>query len=200
MNNTKNNPMLMQQVVTNDIVQVLETRNIHFNKAFTREYCYEIIDLLDKVRTYDNLMNTPKEELYIRLTLCTEGGSILALFSLLEVVEKLKEIGYTVHTHCNSMAASCGFVLFCGGNHRTVSEFAFLLNHQGSSMTRGTVREMEVDLRFTKMLESKINDYLRANTGMAEEEIARPYVTNTDIWYNAQECVDKGIAHKIVNL
>lgn len=200
MNNTKNSPLFMQQDTLNDIAQVLETRNIHFNKAFTREYCYEIIDLLNKVREYDSLVKTPKEELYIRITICSEGGSILALFALLEVIEKLKEIGYTVHTHCNSMAASCGFILFTSGTYRTVGEFAFLLNHQGSSMTRGTVKEMEVDLAFTKMLEVKINDYLRANTDMTEEEIQRPYVTNTDIWYNAQEAVEKGIAHKIENL
>lgn len=194
------NPLMMQQDKLNDIEQVLITRNIHFNKAFTREYCYEIIDLLNKVREYDELINTPKDELYIRITICSEGGSILALFALLETIEKMKEIGYTVHTHCNSLAASCGFLMFASGNHRTVGEFAFLLNHQGSSMTRGTFKEMEVDLAFNKMIESKVNDYLRANTDMTEEEIMKPYVTNTDIWYSAQEAIDKGIAHKIENL
>lgn len=201
MNNTKNNlPLPMQQDTTNDIVQVLATRNIHFNKAFTREYCYDIIDLLNKVREYDNLMNTPKEELYIKITICSEGGSILALFALLEVIEGMKAVDYQIHTHTNSLSASCGFILFTSGTHRTVGEFAFLLNHQGSSMTRGTVKEMEVDLAFTKMLETKINQYLRDNTDMTEEEIQRPYVTNTDIWYNAQEAIEKGIAHKIENL
>ena len=194
------NPLLMQQDTLNDIVQVLDTRNIHFNKAFTREYCYEIIDLLNKVREYDSLVKTPKEELYIRITICSEGGSVLALFALLEVIETMKANGYTIHTHCNSMAASCGFILYASGTHRTVGEFAFLLNHQGSSMTRGTFKEMEVDLAFNKMLESKVNDYLRANTNMTEEEIQRPYVTNTDIWYNAQDSIEKGIAHKIENL
>lgn len=194
------NPLMMQQDKLNDIEQVLLTRNIHFNKAFTREYCYEIIDLLNKVREYDELINTPKDELYIRITICSEGGSILALFALLETIEKMKEIGYTVHTHCNSLAASCGFLMFASGNHRTVGEFAFLLNHQGSSMTRGTFKEMEVDLAFNKMIESKVNNYLRVNTDMTEEEIMKPYVTNTDIWYNAQEAIDKGIAHKIENL
>lgn len=194
------NPLMMQQDKLNDIEQVLITRNIHFNKAFTREYCYEIIDLLNKVREYDELINTPKDELYIRITICSEGGSILALFALLETIEKMKEIGYTVHTHCNSLAASCGFLMFASGNHRTVGEFAFLLNHQGSSMTRGTFKEMEVDLAFNKMIESKVNNYLRVNTDMTEEEIMKPYVTNTDIWYNAQEAIEKGIAHKIENL
>ena len=194
------NPLMMQQDKLNDIEQVLLTRNIHFNKAFTREYCYEIIDLLNKVREYDELINTPKDELYIRITICSEGGSILALFALLETIEKMKEIGYTVHTHCNSLAASCGFLMFASGNHRTVGEFAFLLNHQGSSMTRGTFKEMEVDLAFNKMIESKVNNYLRVNTDMTEEEIMKPYVTNTDIWYNAQEAIEKGIAHKIENL
>lgn len=200
MSNTKNNPLAIQMDETNNIVEVLETRNIHFNKAFTREYCYGIIGILNKVQIYDRIVDKPRDELYIRITICSEGGSILPLFALLETIEKMKVYGYTIHTHCNSMAFSCAFILFAGGNKRTVGEFAFLMNHQGASMTRGTVKEMEVDLHFTKMLEDKCNNYLRANTNMNEEEIQKPYVTNTDIWYNAQECIDKGIAHDIVNL
>ena len=32
---------------------------------------------------------------------------------------------------------------------------------------------------------------------LSEEEIQRPYVTNTDIWYNAEECVEIGLADAI---
>ena len=132
-NNTRAQmPMPFMEPQLNDIVSVIETRNIHFAKAFSRDYCLEIIDLLKKVESYDRLMNFKGEELYIRITICSEGGSILALFSLLEQIEHMKEIGYTVHTHSN-FAASCGFILHCSGNYKTCSEFAVLLNHQGSS-------------------------------------------------------------------
>jgi ATP-dependent protease ClpP protease subunit len=191
------NPFMEPQL--NDIVSVIETRNIHFAKAFSRDYCLEIIDLLKKVESYDRLMKVPQDNLYIRITICSEGGSILALFSLLEQIEHMKEIGYTVHTHSN-FAASCGFILHCSGNYKTCSEFAVLLNHQGSSMTRGTVMEMRTDLRFTEMLENKINDYLRKNTRMSEEEIQRPARTNLDIWYSADEAMTIGVVDKIINL
>lgn len=182
-----------------DIIEVLESRNINFNEAFTRESCGDVVDILNTVQTYDKLMGFTDEEKYIRITIVSEGGSIIALMTLLEKIEELKEQGYTVHTHVSGMAASCGFILFASGTYRTVSQFAYLLNHQGSSMIRGTIKEMEVDLRFSKMLEEQLNNYLREKTDMSEEEIQRPYVTNTDIWYNSKEAIECGIAHEIKN-
>ena len=182
-------PMLQPQP-SNDIVSVLETRNINFNKSFTQEFCDEVIELLDKVQVYDELTNREK---YIRITLSTPGGSIL------EKIEKLKSKGYIVHTHCKSMAASCGFVLFVSGNKRTISPFGFLLNHQGSSMMSGTVRDMEISLELTKKLEKQINDYIRTNTELSEDEIQRPYRTNTDIWYTAQEALELKLASEIIS-
>ena len=192
-------PFPMMEQPLNDLVSVLETRNIHFAKAFGREYCMEIIDLLKKVEQYDKLVGYKGEELYIRITICSEGGSILALFALLEQIEHMKEIGYTVHTHSN-FAASCGFILHCSGNYKTCSEFATLLNHQGSSMAMGTVMEMKTSLQFTEMLEEKINSYLRKNTRMTEDEIQRPKRTNLDVWYNAEQAKEIGVVDEIVNL
>ena len=192
-------PFPMMEQPLNDLVSVLETRNIHFAKAFGREYCMEIIDLLKKVEQYDKLVGYKDDELYIRITICSEGGSILALFALLEQIEHMKEIGYTVHTQSN-FAASCGFILHCSGNYKTCSEFATLLNHQGSSMAMGTVMEMKTSLQFTEMLEEKINSYLRKNTRMTEDEIQRPKRTNLDIWYNAEQALQIGVVDEIVNL
>ena len=70
-------PMLQPQQPSNDIISVLETRNINFNKQFTQEFCDEVIELLDKVQVYDELTNREK---YIRITLSTPGGSIFALY------------------------------------------------------------------------------------------------------------------------
>ena len=114
-------------------------------------------------------------------------------------IEALKNKGYTIHTHVKSLAASCGFVLFVSGNYRTISQFGYLLNHQGSSMTGGTVRDMEVSLDLTKKLEQQINDYIRKNTELSEDEIQRPYRTNTDIWYTSQEALDLKLVNKIEN-
>ena len=53
-------PMLQPQQPSNDIISVLETRNINFNKSFTQEFCDEVIELLDKVQVYDELTNREK--------------------------------------------------------------------------------------------------------------------------------------------
>lgn len=188
-------PMLQQQP-SNDLISVLETRNINFDKQFTLDFCQEIVSLLDKVQTYDNLTNNEK---YIKITLNTPGGSIFALFGLIEKIEAMKAKGYKVHTHCAGMAASCGFILFVSGNYRTISQFGYLLNHQGSSMTGGTLKDMEISLDLSRKLDKQLNEYIKANTELSDEEIERPYRTNTDIWYTSQEALELKLADKIVN-
>lgn len=192
-------PMPFMEPQFNDLITVLETRNIYFAKAFTRDYCMEIIDLLQKVEQYDKLIGYKDDELYVRITINSEGGSILALFSLLEQIEHMKQIGYTIHTH-STFAASCGFILHCSGNYKTCSEFATLLNHQGSSMAMGTLMEMKTSVRLTEKFEERVNEYLRKNTRMTEEEIQRPARTNLDIWYSAEEALQIGVVDKIINL
>ena len=75
-----------QVPTSNDLISVLETRNINFDKAFTLDFCQDIVDVLSRVQTYDRLVG---QEKYIRFTLNTPGGSIFALFGLIEKIEAL---------------------------------------------------------------------------------------------------------------
>lgn len=193
-------PLMMPNMNYLDLVEVLETRNINFNKPFTQDFCDEVVDVLDKVITYDKLMNYKDDEKYIRITLSTPGGSIFALFEVLDKIETMKKLNYTIHCHVTSMAASCGFILFVSGNYRTISPMGFLLNHQGSSMSAGTVKEMEISLDLMKKIEAQLNGYIRANTTLSEDEIMRPYRTNTDVWYTSQDALNLGLVDEIVNL
>ena len=199
MDNTKAQAFMPFMEPEINIVEVLETRNILFKQAFTENYVQQIIEVLNKIEKYDELMQVTDKEKYIRITLATPGGNVFSLLGLLEKIETLKSKGYLIHTHVKNMAASCGFILFVGGNYRTMSEFSYLLNHQGSSMARGTLREMEVDLELSKKLEKQFNDYIRKNTTLSEEEINKPYATNTDIWYNAEEALKLNLVNEIVN-
>ena len=88
-------PLMMPNMNYLDLVEVLETRNINFNKPFTQDFCDEVVDVLDKVITYDKLMNYKDDEKYIRITLSTPGGSIFALF---EVLDKIDNRYYLVGT------------------------------------------------------------------------------------------------------
>ena len=197
MGNNQNGLPLIPQIPLIDVVEVLETRNLNFNKEFSFEYCDEVASALEKVMQYDKLVGTPKDGLYLRITLSTPGGYVYGLMKVLEKVEKMKERGYTVHTHISNWAASCGFILFCSGNYKTVSPYASAMNHQPSSGMWGTLKDQEVSLNALKKLDDVVLDYIRKNTRLSEEEIQRPYVTNTDIWYNAEECVEIGLADAI---
>lgn len=184
-----------KQVIV-DLVSVLETRTIHFNQIFTQTYIQEVIATLDKVVAYDTLVGAEK---YIQLTIDSPGGAVFSLFSLLEKIESMKTKGYTVHTHTSSLAASCGFILYISGNHRTISQFGYLMNHQSSGMTGGTMRDMEISLELQKKMDQQINQYIKANTDLSDEEINKPYLTNSDVWYTSQDALELKLAHEVVN-
>lgn len=59
------------------------------------------------------------------------------------------------------------------------------------------MKEQELRLENLKKEEELIQDYMRKNTRMSEEEIQQPYVINTDIYYTAQESIDAGISDDI---
>ena len=194
----KNNQMGMTlQMPMIDVIEVIETRVLDFNKEFSFNYCDEVAYVLDKLMKYDEIMETPKEELTLRITISSPGGYVFALMKVMEKIELMKSKGYFIHTHVSNYAMSCGFVLYCTGNYKTMSPFATIMNHQASSMSWGTVKEQEIRLENLKKEEELIQNYLRENTRMSEEEIQKPYVTNTDIYYTAQESVDAGITDEI---
>lgn len=194
----KNNQMGMTlQMPMIDVIEVIETRVLDFNKEFSFNYCDEVAYALDKLMKYDEIMETPKEELTLRITISSPGGYVFALMKVMEKIELMKSKGYFIHTHVSNYAMSCGFILYCTGNHKTMSPFATIMNHQASSMSWGTVKEQEIRLENLKKEEELIQNYLRENTRMSEEEIQKPYVTNTDIYYTAQESVVAGITDEI---
>ena len=194
----KNNQMGMTlQMPMIDVIEVIETRVLDFNKEFSFNYCDEVAYALDKLMKYDEIMETPKEELTLRITISSPGGYVFALMKVMEKIELMKSKGYFIHTHVSNYAMSCGFILYCTGTYKTMSPFATIMNHQASSMSWGTVKEQEIRLENLKKEEELIQNYLRENTRMSEEEIQKPYVTNTDIYYTAQESVDAGITDEI---
>ena len=194
----KNNQMGMTlQMPMIDVIEVIETRVLDFNKEFSFNYCDEVAYVLDKLMKYDEIMETPKEELTLRITISSPGGYVFALMKVMEKIELMKSKGYFIHTHVSNYAMSCGFILYCTGTYKTMSPFATIMNHQASSMSWGTVKEQEIRLENLKKEEELIQNYLRENTRMSEEEIQKPYATNTDIYYTAQESVDAGITDEI---
>jgi len=195
---TNNNQLgMMGQMPLIDIIEVAETRVLDFNKEFTFAYCDEVAYAMDKLMKYDEIMKTPKEQLTLRITISSFGGYVYALMKVLEKIELMKSKGYHIHTHVPNYAMSCGFILYCSGDYKTMSPFATIMNHQASSMSWGTVKEQELRLENLKKEEELIQDYMRKNTRMSEEEIQKPYVTNTDIYYTAQESIDAGITDEI---
>lgn len=199
-NTQKNNSAgLVLQNPATEMVQMILTRKIDFDKEFTRHYCLDIRRKLEKLIAYDTIMNTPKEELTLRFDIYSYGGECSSLLALAEKIEEMQRMGYKIHTHNMSFSASCGFVLSVIGDYKTSSPYATYLNHQVSSGTYGTLATQQVDVDLTKEFQETFLAIIRKhNPKVAEEELQRPYVTNRDITYNAQQALEAGFIDEII--
>lgn len=194
-----NNNMSMPSLALVDAKKVLRTRVIDFDFEFTRESCMEVVGVINKLIEFDKLMGTPDKNKTLRINVYSYGGHCDSLWSLIDRIEWLKANGYTVTTHNISVAMSCGFVLSIAGNVKTCTPYARYLNHQVSSGAIGTFGEVETYAEDFKQVQEAFVGYIRLNTDLSEFEIQRPYTTNRDVIYTAEEAVKMGVAHKIAS-
>lgn len=192
------NMMLPVNQTMIDYKKVLRTRVIEFDREFTRDYCISVANAIGKMIEYDKLIKTPKNKLKLRINVYSYGGDVDALYIVLSKLDRLKELGYEVITHNASVAMSCGFVLSVYGTIKTCSPYATYMNHQVSAGTIGTYAEMETRMGWIKEAEDRLNEIIKRCTNLSNTELNKPYRTNRDVFYNAEEAIKKGIADKIV--
>ena len=91
MNNKNTQQQTMMQPLMIDFKKVIRTRQLNFDKEFTREYVADVCSALDKLMEFDKIMETPKEALKIKFNIYSYGGQCDSLMYLLSKIDKLKE-------------------------------------------------------------------------------------------------------------
>lgn len=199
MNNKNTQQQTMMQPLMLDFKKVIRTRQLNFDKEFTREYIADVCSALDKLMEFDKIMETPKEALKIKFNIYSYGGQCDSLMYLLSKIDKLKELGYEVETCNKSVAMSCGFILSIYGTVRTCTKHATYLNHQVSSGTGYcTYGEMQNYTEHLQKVQLYFEDIVRQYTHMDEDEVTRPRRTNQDVYYSPCEAVKLGICDMII--
>lgn len=93
------------------------------------------------------------------------GGHV---YSLISMVDLLKQAKKHVITVCSAKAMSCGAILFSCGKQRFISPNATIMIHDVSSMTFGKVEEMKVDAAEADRLNKKIYTIMARNCGHSD--------------------------------
>ena len=138
---------------------------------------------------------TPPAPAPIVLDIQSHGGYVRDGFSLIAAIEQSEA---PVHTRVNGYAFSMGFALFLSGEERMISRHAETMYHQISAGHEGTLHDLEDDLVISKRLNRQLENYVVERCKLTKKDLQQIYRTNQDRYFVATECLELGIATKIV--
>jgi ATP-dependent Clp endopeptidase proteolytic subunit ClpP len=116
------------------------------------------------------------------------GGLVQDGLALYDFLLHLRQQGHHLTTIAMGRAASMGGVLLQAGDRRVISPNAFILIHEVSAGTNGTVSEMEDSVNFFKRLQSKTVKILAHRADITEMQLRRRW-KKTDWWLDADEAI-----------
>ena len=194
----------LADVLTNNIKKDMKTFEdlVNLDGSLNREvYLYDInngtgasIDgYIRYWNQYDKKHNIPIEEREpIKLYIDSCGGSLSDTFTIIDAIKMSKTPVYTI---CIGAAYSGGFFSFISGHKRIAYPHASFLFHEGSTQTGGTSGQFENYTAFYKKQLDRLKDLVLSNTKIDEEEYDK--IHRDDIWYDAQEGIEKGFVDEI---
>lgn len=126
------------------------------------------------------------------------GGQV---YSLLGMLDLIKNSEVPVATIVSGKAMSCGAVLFSAGTegHRYVGPNATIMIHDVSSGTYGKVKDMKVDVKEAERLNKKIYEMMAKNCGKDLnyfEDIVHK-MGHTDWFLTPEEALKHNLANHI---
>ena len=143
---------------------------------------------------YDNKKEIPIEERKpIKIYIDSNGGCLTDTLTIIDAIKISKTPVYTITTGC---AYSGGFFVFISGHKRFAYPNSTFLFHEGATSNGGTSGQFENYTTFYKRLLEKIKNVVLNNTNITAEEYAE--IKREDIWYDAQDGVNKGFIDEIV--
>lgn len=177
----------------------LANRIVDLNEGFDENSIYKCIYLLEKIVLLDDNEGKPIEEREpITIRLNSYGGYCYELWSIVGVVESLKQRGYIINTVCMGKSMSCGFVLFCAGVNRKMYKYSTLMYHSVSSGAYGKVSELEDNLKETQRLNDMAKEYVVANTKITMEKLEDMDKFKMDWYMGSDEALSLGVATEIL--
>lgn len=193
----------MYQVQDNILEQMkhqraTKERTIVMLDEFTRESCYKIQHQIENIVRLDKIKGIKDEDKVITILISSYGGCAFSCLSLIGVIERLKEDGYTIITHINSMAMSAGFFLAITGSKRVMNRYGVGLLHPMLSGTSGSIQKMIDDVEFDKVLWGQLVAITMKYTKFTMEDLEDLKRCKTDKYMLAEEMKEKGCIDEIL--
>ena len=170
---------------------------LNLNSALNREILIgEIVDGLGvSVESYIRYWNKqdegiPREDRKpIKIYIDSLGGMLTDSLTIIDAIKMSKTPVIGICTGC---AYSGGFFIFISCDQRIAYPHSSYLFHEGATSTGGTSGQFQNYAAFYKKQLDQLKDIVLDNTDISEDEYRD--IKKDDIWYDAKEALEKGIA------
>ena len=149
-------------------------------------------ELLKKLYSVYEIEYSPKP---IKVIIDSYGGQVYQALGLLAVMDSSKT---PIHTYVTGAAMSCGFMILIHGHKRFAYKHATPLYHQVSSLARGTLKDIEEDVKESKRLQEKIEQLTLERTKISKKKLEKIYKNKVDWFMDAEEAKKLGVVDEII--
>ena len=133
----------------------------------------------------------------ITIVFNSPGGSVIDGMALFDYILQLRDAGHKVTTRAMGYAASMAGILLQAGTVRQMGREAYVLIHEISTVTGGTMGQIEDEVTFLKMIQKRIIDIFASRSKIGREKIERGW-KRKDWWLDSTEAMKLGFVDEVV--
>ena len=136
----------------------------------------------------------------IAMMVSTHGGTASDMFSMLDVMDMVKERTCDIETFGIGKVMSAGVPILAAGTkgERKVGRNCRIMLHNVMAGTGGTIFSMENELEEIKWVQERYIETLASYTKLTPSKIRKLLKTQKDVYISAEEAIKMGIADEII--
>jgi len=136
----------------------------------------------------------------IAMLVSTHGGTASDMFSILDVMDMIKERTCDIETIGIGKVMSAGVPILAAGTpgKRAVGRNCRIMLHNVMAGTGGTIFSMENELEEIKWIQERYIETLANYTKLTPTKIKKLLKTQKDVYISAEEAIKMGIADQII--
>ena len=134
-----------------------------------------------------------------RMYISTHGGVVSDMFSILDVMDMIKE-DCVIETVGLGKVMSAGVLMLANGTkgRRKIGKNCRVMLHSVISGHHGSFPNVENQMRETKALQDMYFDYLCSCTKLTRKKIKKLLLNNVDVYLSAEEAIEYGLADEFL--
>ena len=136
----------------------------------------------------------------IAMMISTHGGTASDMFSILDVMDMVKERTCDIETFGIGKVMSAGVPILAAGSpgKRKVGRNCRIMLHNVMAGTGGTIFSMENELEEIKWVQERYIETLASYTKLTPSKIKKLLKAQRDVYISAEEAIKMGIADEII--